>query len=920
MAKNTIDLVIKVNNSEAIASIELTNENIKELYKSFKYGKAEVNGFETSLSQGFNNAREIIQGFKETYSVMMGLLGTPVKVYADFEQANVSFEVLLGNADKAKQMINDLREFGAKTPLEFTGLQRNAQLLLSFGIEAEKILPTLKMLGDISGGNAQKMDSLTLAFAQMSSTGRLMGQDLLQMINAGFNPLQIISEQTGKSIGELKKEMESGAISSEMITQAFKDATSEGGRFYGMLEKQSGTVAGAISNFNDNITQIQQNIGGALVVAFNPLLDTINKITSSLNTLSPELTGAIGALGVLSAAGYSLKMTGLLPLIGSFSTLRREIGYAIGLYKMASVEIGRMGAVSMATSTAMKGLWASIGPAGWLILGLSAVTIGFELLGNEADDLNAKMDTTKQKLDEEAGKYKFLAEKVKDTNLSLDERKTALEKLQEKYPGFLSDLNLEKDANEDVAKAVNNSISAYKRKIALQAYEKELENVLTEKVKKEEEYNKALERQTNLEKRLKDAKKRDLGSEIFATYVNELELQKEKVSELKEELDKYGKESDAIFAKINSYSDSDKKEKNTQITLQRKINELKAKEKKLTEEYMALSPEEASKRKLEYEKEIVAIRNDIKGLELDVKVKTTKSDKIEIPVRPEIDIDADIEESLREMAESEIEITEVSQRRIEQIKAESLDNQFEKQRRMLELQKQEELEKLKEEHGNAVNYTEAKLAIEEKYAKEKKKINDEEERAEEQLAEAKRNARINSALGTLNALGSFVNEQTAAGKGIAVAQATINTYVGATKALEQGGILGILHMGAIIAAGMAQVNNILSTEPPKMPAYEKGGAIVGEKGVEIIAPAKDFASGMDRLIYETVNQVKYSLDAAKMSNGGNAELLREIRALKAEIRGMNNRPINLSTELKIDRKTAAKIYVEGENQTRGKRI
>lgn len=90
-------------------------------------------------------------------------------------------------------MIDDLREFAAKTPLQLSGLQENAKLLLSFGIEAQNILPYQKMLGDISGGNAQKMNQLTLAFAQMQSTGRLKGQDLLQMINAGFNPLQVIA-------------------------------------------------------------------------------------------------------------------------------------------------------------------------------------------------------------------------------------------------------------------------------------------------------------------------------------------------------------------------------------------------------------------------------------------------------------------------------------------------------------------------------------------------------------------------------------------------------------------------------------------------------------------------------------------------------------------------------------------------------
>src|SRR5690606_5732956 len=137
-----------------------------------------------------------------------------------------------------------LRRFAEVTPFEFTDLQDAAKTLLNFGIEGDKVLPLLQMLGDASGGNAQRFQQMALAFAQMSASGRLMGQDLLQMINAGFNPLLVISQQTGLSIGDLKKKMEQGQISVEMVTEAFRIATSEGGLFFGMMDKQSQTLTG----------------------------------------------------------------------------------------------------------------------------------------------------------------------------------------------------------------------------------------------------------------------------------------------------------------------------------------------------------------------------------------------------------------------------------------------------------------------------------------------------------------------------------------------------------------------------------------------------------------------------------------------------------------------------------------------------
>jgi phage tail tape-measure protein len=144
MAATTIQLTIRIDNKDAIAQLQLTDENIQQLYKSFKYGQQAVNGFETSIARGFDNARQIIIGFQETYSAIANLFRTPIQAAIDIEQAKVSFEVLLGSGEKAKQMIVDLRDFAAKTPLQFTGLQKNANLLLSFGTAAENVLPYLK--------------------------------------------------------------------------------------------------------------------------------------------------------------------------------------------------------------------------------------------------------------------------------------------------------------------------------------------------------------------------------------------------------------------------------------------------------------------------------------------------------------------------------------------------------------------------------------------------------------------------------------------------------------------------------------------------------------------------------------------------------------------------------------------------------
>lgn len=122
-----------------------------------------------------------------------------------------------GNADAAADMYERISDYGKVTPYDKAGLLEAQRTMMSFGLSGEAAFSTLKQIGDIAMGDSQKMQSLALAFAQMSSTGKLTGQDLMQMINAGFNPLNEISKLTGKSVGELKEEMSKGAISANFV-------------------------------------------------------------------------------------------------------------------------------------------------------------------------------------------------------------------------------------------------------------------------------------------------------------------------------------------------------------------------------------------------------------------------------------------------------------------------------------------------------------------------------------------------------------------------------------------------------------------------------------------------------------------------------------------------------------------------------
>jgi len=227
-----------------------------------------------------------------------------IKIASQAEMSAVSFEVMLGSASRAQQLLGELSEFAAKTPFQLGGLQDASKTLLAFGIQGEDVLSTLQMLGDVAGGDAQKLSSLALVFGQIASAGKLTGGDLLQLINVGFNPLQVIAEKTGKSISQLRDDMSKGLITFDMVKQAFEDSTGEGGRFNGMMEKMSGTLSGRWSTLQDNISKVARTFGEALMPAAKIALEGISDLVVKVGAFVEANGPLIEAMAIRFANAF----------------------------------------------------------------------------------------------------------------------------------------------------------------------------------------------------------------------------------------------------------------------------------------------------------------------------------------------------------------------------------------------------------------------------------------------------------------------------------------------------------------------------------------------------------------------------------------------------------------------------------------
>lgn len=239
----------------------------------------------------------------------------------ELQKQNIT-SLLAGDTVAADTLFGQISEYGKNTVYDKAGLIEAQKTMMSFGLSGETAFKTLKQIGDIAMGDANKMQSLSLAFSQATSAGKLQGQDLMQLINAGFNPLQVISEHTGKSMSQLKDEMSKGQISAEMLAQAFTWATEKGGLFYQGAEKAGQTLSGRMNQMKDSVDEMLVAVFGAIEPILSPLVDFATKAISAIGNgisrvigwLKKGRTGATVfgiALGSLAAGLVAMKVQAL---------------------------------------------------------------------------------------------------------------------------------------------------------------------------------------------------------------------------------------------------------------------------------------------------------------------------------------------------------------------------------------------------------------------------------------------------------------------------------------------------------------------------------------------------------------------------------------------------------------------------------
>lgn len=530
-----------------------------------------------------------------------------ISVRGEIESLQISFETLAGK-DKGSALFEEIRQFAVATPMMMKDLAQGAQTMLAFNIEAEKVMPILRALGDISMGDAQKFNSLTLAFSQMSATGKLMGQDLLQMINAGFNPLSVISEKTGKSIGELKEEMEKGKISVEMVTDAFMSATAAGGKFHGMLEKQSHGINGAISNLQGAIDDMLNDFGESSQGIISGAIDGATYLVKNYERVGRVLLSLIGTYGVYKVAVMAATAIENARKAGLFALTLAEHGHRIAILATEKAQ-------KLLNATMMKNPYVLVATAiAGVVTALIAMESDTERAKRIADEYNDTKQATIDKEQEHRSEMEKLLSVAGNEVVSTDKRREALNKLREAYPEIFAKYKTEieqlehiRDIKQEIAN-LDTQRSITNPKVELDTINQRIAELDAKKIKhykifgdailssdEETEYSQLYKRKRKLETQIAKNEVKGFYSDLSTATDNELKVFQSKMANALAAMQMQGKKyftfSDGLskgltFSKdeISAFADQIKNEINRRGTEKFTPSEYIAQAKKEVEE------------------------------------------------------------------------------------------------------------------------------------------------------------------------------------------------------------------------------------------------------------------------------------------------------------------------------------------------
>jgi tape measure domain-containing protein len=430
---------------------------------------------------------------------LAGLVRQIATTRGEFQQLEVAFTTLLQNKEKADALMAEMVDLAAKTPFDLKGVADGARQLLAYGFAAEDITGTLTRLGNVAAGLGLPLERLTYLYGTTAVQGRLYARDMLQFTSSGIPVLQEMAKMYGKTTEEINEMVSAGKIGFEDVKKVIEGMTNEGGQFYNLMQEQSKTITGLISNLGDALDTMFNDIGksqeGVIAGVLQGTISLVENYQKVLDILVPLVAtyGAYKAAIMLTVAAQRVNM-----VVMREAVLQKALALKIGkeLTAAQAVEAARMTLVTKgwkALTVAIKANTVAMlrNPVGLITTAIAALTYGLYKLitadsAQEAAQkrVNAAMDEYHQKLDEQKSKAESLHSVMNDDVSTAYSKQKAYEDLIKTYPELLKKYDEEQIklmSLVDLTKELNRINDARKERDLEERYNNKLAEINREK-------------------------------------------------------------------------------------------------------------------------------------------------------------------------------------------------------------------------------------------------------------------------------------------------------------------------------------------------------------------------------------------------------------------------------------------------------
>lgn len=446
------------------------------------------------FASGTNNADEIVKSLtdslKRTAAEIGGLVAIKkfgsdvIEATGKMQQLQVALSTILQDKSKADQLIADIVQFAAKTPFNLDDVATGAKQLLAYGSSADNVVNELSMLGDVASGLQIPIGQLIYLYGTLRTQGRAMTVDIRQFAGRGIPIYEELAKVLGVSkdqVGELVKE---GKVGFKEVEQAFKNMTSEGGKFANLMENSAGTWPQRLSNIEDTLFQKMNEFGNKYKEVFEFGIGTAEDLVESLDDVLSVMGGLIAAYGTYKAALITAAVA--QKAVGFVESIR-----LIGMYRK---ELGLATAAQQAFNVASKSnVYVTLLAA---LVGIGTAVYMFTKRTNEATAAQETLNSVDKKANEEFSKQAATVDRLssvlKSETSSLDQKKKALSDLQTIIPSYNASLNEEGRLINNNTEAIKSYLTQLEKQIRMKAAQEELEELYRKKRTQEKRQKEAI--------------------------------------------------------------------------------------------------------------------------------------------------------------------------------------------------------------------------------------------------------------------------------------------------------------------------------------------------------------------------------------------------------------------------------------------